>query len=158
VVEVLLVALGYATAPIIAARKLKDVSTLPMTAVCLSAATIIYTPAAVVTWPAELPSSGALASLAGLGVVCTGLAFIVFLGLLREVGPSRAMVFTYVNPAVAVAAGVLILGEPLTLTIIASFVLILGGSVLATGRGVRIRTRPAPSGSTTDSPGLTPTP
>jgi drug/metabolite transporter (DMT)-like permease len=153
VVEVLLVALGYATAPIIAARKLKDVATLPMTAVCLSAATIIYTPAAIVTWPQELPSSGALASLAGLGVVCTGLAFIVFLGLLREVGPSRAMVFTYVNPAVAVAAGVVILGEPLTVTIIASFVLILGGSVLATGRGVRIRPRPAPSGGATDSPG-----
>jgi drug/metabolite transporter (DMT)-like permease len=44
------------------------------------------------------------------------------------------MVFTYVNPAVAVTAGVLLLGEPLTLPVIAAFVLILTGSVLATAR------------------------
>jgi drug/metabolite transporter (DMT)-like permease len=43
-------------------------------------------------------------------------------------------VFTYVNPAVAVAAGVLLLGEPLTPTVLGAFALILGGSVLATSR------------------------
>ena len=42
--------------------------------------------------------------------------------------------FTYVNPAVAVAAGVLLLGEPLTATVLASFALILVGSALATRR------------------------
>ncbi len=69
-----------------------------------------------------------------LGVVCTALAFIVFLELIREVGTSRAMVFTYVNPAVAVAAGVALLGEPFSATVAASFALILAGCVLATGR------------------------
>ena len=63
---------------------------------------------------------------------CTALAFIVFFALIREAGTSRALVFTYVNPAVAVSAGVVLLGEPLTPAIIASFALILGGSVLAT--------------------------
>jgi hypothetical protein len=51
---------------------------------------------------------------------------------IREVGPSRAMVFTYVNPAVAVAAGVALLGEPFTATIAVSFALILAGCFLAT--------------------------
>ena len=43
------------------------------------------------------------------------------------------MVFTYVNPAVAVAAGVAFLSEPFTVTIAVSFALILAGSLLATG-------------------------
>ncbi|MFD1532558.1 DMT family transporter [Pseudonocardia aurantiaca] len=134
IVEVLLVAVCYATAPIIAARKLNDVPALPMTAVCLTGAALVYAPPAVLTWPAALPATEVLVALAGLALVCTALAFLVFFALIREVGPSRALVFTYVNPAVAVAAGVTVLGEPLTAAILVSFVLILGGSVLATSR------------------------
>jgi drug/metabolite transporter (DMT)-like permease len=132
IVEVLLVALCYATAPIIAARRLSDVPALPMTAVCLSGAALVYLPPAVLTWPQTLPDGRVLAALAGLAVFCTALAFLVFFALIREVGPSRALVFTYVNPAVAVTAGVLVLGEPLTASILVAFALILAGSVLAT--------------------------
>jgi drug/metabolite transporter (DMT)-like permease len=139
VAEVLLVAVGYATAPLIAARRLADVPALPMTAACLSLAALVYLPAAIVTWPARVPPAKVLAALAALGVVCTACAFIVFLALIREAGTSRAMTFTYVNPAVAVAAGVTLLGEPFTVTIAASFALILGGCLLATAA----RTRPA---------------
>jgi drug/metabolite transporter (DMT)-like permease len=71
-------------------------------------------------------------ALAGLGVVCTAAAFLVFFRLIAEVGPARATVITYVNPAVAVVLGVLVLGEHLTPAIGIAFVLILGGSVLAT--------------------------
>ena len=63
--------------------------------------------------------------------------------LLRaEVGAARATVVTYVNPAVAVALGALVLGEPFTAAIAGSFVLILAGSVLAT-RPARLRESPA---------------
>ncbi|RJL24798.1 DMT family transporter [Bailinhaonella thermotolerans] len=132
IVEVLLTAVCYATAPLIAARHLKDVDSLPMTAVCLGGAALVYAGPAVATWPDSMPSAPVLAALAGLALVCTALAFIVFFALIREVGASRALVFTYVNPAVAVAAGVIFLSEPLTPGIVASFVLILGGSILAT--------------------------
>ena len=135
VTEVLLVALGYATAPLIAARKLADVPALPMTAACLSLGALVWLPAAIATWPHQVPSGRALAALAALGVICTACAFLVFLALIREVGTSRAMVFTYVNPAVAVAAGVAFLAEPFTVTIAVSFALILAGSLLATGAG-----------------------
>lgn len=133
VTEVLLVAIGYAAAPLIAARKLADVPALPMTAACLSLTAIAYTPAAILTWPRQLPSGRVLAALAALGIICTACAFIVFLALIKEAGTSRAMVFTYINPAVAVAAGVTLLGEPFTATIAASFALILGGCLLAAG-------------------------
>jgi len=105
-----------------------------MTVACLSLAALAWTPAAIVTWPHRMPSGSVLASLAALGIVCTAFAFVVFLELIREVGTSRAMVFTYVNPAVAVTAGVTVLGEPFTATIAASFVLILTGCLLATAR------------------------
>ncbi|MBV8932093.1 MAG: DMT family transporter [Kutzneria sp.] len=130
-VEMLLVAVGYAAAPIIAARRLAGVPSLPMTAACLALAAFVYAPAAVATWPRELPAAQALGALAGLVVVCTALAFVVFFELIREVGVSRAMVFTYLNPVVAVAAGVVLLGEPLTVSIALSFLLIIVGSLLA---------------------------
>jgi len=142
VTEVLLVAVGYATAPLIAARKLGDVPALPMTTACLTLAALVWLPPAILTWPHRVPSGQALAAMAALGVVCTAFAFIVFLGLIREVGTSRAMVFTYVNPAVAVAAGVAFLSEPFTVTMAVSFALILGGCLLATGS----RRGPQPGG------------
>jgi drug/metabolite transporter (DMT)-like permease len=133
VTEVLLTALGYAAAPLIAARYLRDIPTLPLTVGCLSLGAIGYALPAAATWPAELPATKVLMALAGLGVICTALGFVLFFELIREVGTSRAMVFTYVNPAVAVTAGVVFLDEPLTGTIVAAFALILGGSFLATG-------------------------
>src|SRR6185312_926694 len=130
--EVLLVAVGYAVGPIIAARKLGEVPTMLVTASCLGFAALVYLPPALLTMPAALPAPEVLLALAGLGLLCTAAAFVLFFELIGEVGPTRAVVFTYVNPAVAVAAGVLLLGEPLTATVLAAFVLILLGSVLAT--------------------------
>jgi drug/metabolite transporter (DMT)-like permease len=149
VVEVLLVAVGYASAPLIAARKLADVPSLPMTAVCLSLAALVYSPAAFLDLPHRLPPARVLLALAALGVICTACAFIVFLELIREVGTARAMVFTYVNPAVAVTAGVVLLGEPFNTTIGVSFALILAGCVLATGQRHR---RPAEQQATAEAP------
>lgn len=141
VTEVLLTALGYAAGPLVASRKLADLPGLAVNAVCLSAAAVIYAPAAALTWPSELPSWQVLAALAALGAVCTATAFVLFFKLIAEVGPARATVITYINPAVAVALGVIVLGEPLTVEIVAAFVLILAGSILATRSGARRRAR-----------------
>ena len=75
-----------------------------------------------------------LAAIAGLAVICTAVAFLIFFALIAEAGPARASVITYINPAIAVAGGVWLLGERLTSAMIAAFALILGGSVLATRR------------------------
>jgi drug/metabolite transporter (DMT)-like permease len=94
-----------------------------------------YAPFAALSWPRHRPSAEVLAALAGLGVICTAAAFLVFFRLIAEVGPARATVITYVNPAVAVALGVLVLGEHLTAAAGVAFALILAGSVLATRPG-----------------------
>ena len=134
IIEVLMVATCYAIAPLIAARYLADVPALPMTAVCLGFAALVYAAPAAATWPTEMPSTRVLLALGGLAVICTALAFIVFFALIREVGAARALVFTYINPAVALAAGVLVLHEPLTAFNVAALALILAGCVLATRR------------------------
>jgi drug/metabolite transporter (DMT)-like permease len=82
-----------------------------------------------------------------LGAVCTAAAFVCFFELIREVGPSRATVITYVNPAVAVGLGVAFGGDAFGLTTAAGFVLILGGSVLATRNRRRTRAPVTPTPS-----------
>jgi drug/metabolite transporter (DMT)-like permease len=136
VTEVLLVAVCYAIAPLVAARFLADVPALPMTAACLTVAALIYAGPAVATWPTEMPSRRVLLAVTLLAVVCTALAFIAFFALIREVGAARALVFTYVNPAVAFAAGVIVLHEPVNAHNVVGLVLLLIGLLLATRRRV----------------------
>ncbi|ATL27367.1 Permease of the drug/metabolite transporter (DMT) superfamily [Streptomyces formicae] len=156
--EVMLTALGYAIAPLIAARHLREVPTLQLVAPCLALAALVYAPAAALSWPGTLPDAPTLASLAGLGVVCTALAFVLFLELIREAGPTRAVVFTYVNPAVAVAAGVTFLSEPLTADVMAAFALIIAGSFLATARAPGVRRVPWSARQTSRADGRVKTP
>ena len=137
--EVLMVALCYSIGPLVAARKLAGLPPLGLTAVCLAVAAICYAPLAAVSWPAAVPSAKVLGALAGLGVICTAVAFLGFFALIAEAGPARAAVITYVNPAVAVVLGVVVLGERVSMPTVAAFALILAGSVLAT------RSRPAAS-------------
>ena len=152
ITEVLLVALCYATGPLIASRKLADLPPLGMTAVCLGVAAVVYSVPAALTWPSATPSWRVLGALAGLAVVCTAAAFVIFFKLIAEVGPARASVITYVNPAVAVALGVSVLGERFTLSMAGAFALILGGSVLATRAGQRRGALPEPEPASVTQP------
>jgi drug/metabolite transporter (DMT)-like permease len=76
-------------------------------------------------------------------VECTALAFILFFYLIAEIGPVRATVITYVNPAVAVVLGVAFLGESFGFGTAVGFVLTLIGSFLATTPARRRARRPS---------------
>ena len=110
---------------------------------CLLALTVL-TPLALLHWPTRVPSLGVLASLLVLGLISTALAWLVFFALIAEVGASRGIVFTYVNPAVSVLLGVTLLGEPLGLGTIAGFLLILAGSWFSTGGRLLLPTKRLP--------------
>jgi drug/metabolite transporter (DMT)-like permease len=135
VLAVGLVVVGYATAPMIVSRALPDVPGVAAGSVALVVTALVYAPFAVpqlgeaVTAPAP-----ALLSVLTLGVLCTAVALALFFALIREVGPQRALVITFLNPAVAVLLGVLLLDEPLTLGLAVGLPLILTGCVLATRR------------------------
>ncbi len=138
--EMAVVIVCYAMGPQILARRLADLPGLGVVACSLGLCALGYLPFALLTAPSAVPRATALASILLLGVVCTATAFILFFQLIAEIGPIRATVITYVNPAVAVLLGVAILHERFTAGIGLGFALILLGSVLAN----RIRVKGAP--------------
>jgi drug/metabolite transporter (DMT)-like permease len=132
--EIALVTIGYALGPMIIARRLRGVPAVGVVTASLVLTAIAYTPIGVLQLPTHAPSLQVVLSVAGLGLVCTAVAFLLFFALIAEVGPVRATVITYVNPAVALALGIAVLGERFTAGTGVGFVLILLGSFLATRR------------------------
>jgi drug/metabolite transporter (DMT)-like permease len=130
--EVLLVAVGYATGATIISRKLSKLPSLGVVVASLAITALVYAPIGIAQLPSRSLSPSVSLAVAVLGVVCTAIGFIVFFALIREVGSARATVITYLNPAVALALGIAVLGEPLTLGIAMGFALIVLGSFLAT--------------------------
>ena len=133
--EVAIVAVCYAVGPIILARYLSGLPAVNVLAVSLAFCAIVYAPVTAFQWPSETPSSGVFASVVVLALVCTALAFLVFIALIAEVGPARATVITYVNPAVAaICSASPRVGEGSPSGWASGFVLVLLGSALATRR------------------------
>ncbi len=128
--EVLLVAVMYAIAPFIVARKLNEVPSLGSITLSLLMIGIAYLPIAFMTQH-ELPTTEATISLVLLGVICTAIAFILFFALIKEVGPVNAPLFTYINPIVALVAGVIILSEHLGVELLIGAPIVLLGCWLA---------------------------
>ncbi len=129
---ILVAAVCYAIGPMIVKRRLSDVDPLGPVAASLAIATLLLTPFAAADLPETTPSGEALASVAVLGLVCSALAFLFFFRLIAEVGPGRATIITYINPVVALALGVAILGESVTAGAVVGLLLILAGSWLST--------------------------
>jgi drug/metabolite transporter (DMT)-like permease len=145
-----LVLIGYATGPLVVSRALSEVSGVAASSIALFLTGVVYAPFAASQFD-ELDdvSTQAWLSLVALGVVCTALALALFFALIREVGPQRSLVITFVNPAVAVLLGVLLLDEPFTLGIALGLPLVLVGCVLATRRSTA--RRPEPSTESVDA-------
>ena len=132
--QIVVVVVGYAVGPAILARRLGGLPTVGVMALSLALCAVVYVPIAATQWPTVAPSTNVIASVVILAVICTAVAFLVFAALIDEVGPVRATVITYVNPAVAAVLGVLILNERFTVPMGIGFALVILGSTLATRR------------------------
>jgi drug/metabolite transporter (DMT)-like permease len=141
--EIGVVAVGYAVGPVIVSRYLSGLPSMGVIAVSLAACAIAYSPFATLQWPRSVPPVDTIVSVAVLAVVCTALAFVLFFALIAEIGPVRATVITYINPAVAAVLGVLVLSENFTFGMAVGFVLVIAGSVLATRRSRDAAAAPA---------------
>jgi len=132
IAEMLVVALCYATGPIILTRSLSELSGLAVMACSLALSALVYSPAAIISPPTDVPGKAWL-SVGVLALVCTAVAFVLFAKLIAEVGPTRATIITYVNPAVALSLGVVVLDEHVTTGMMVGFPLILAGCIVAAG-------------------------
>lgn len=84
-------------------------------------------------WPATLPGPRAWGAIAGLAVLCTGIAYILYFRLIENAGPARALAVTFLVPVFALAYGVVLLGETITLWMLGCGVVIVLGTALSTG-------------------------
>ncbi|CAN5287458.1 EamA family transporter [soil metagenome] len=134
--QMAIVVVGYALGPAILSRWMPDLPGVGVVALSLAGAAIAYLPLVALTgaWPTVWPSAVVTVSIIVLAVVCSALAFLLMIGLIDEIGPVRATTITYVNPAVAILAGVIVLGERVTVWTVVGFALVLAGSWLVTRR------------------------
>jgi drug/metabolite transporter (DMT)-like permease len=140
----LVVLLCYAFGPVMTSRKLKGIDAVATSGLAAACAAVILTPPVLLQLPSRIPSTLTMVSLGVLGLLCSVVALVAWFFLIEEAGPSRASIVIYLNPVVAVLAGVAVLHEQLTLAALAGMLLILSGSWLATtGRVPLLRPRPA---------------
>lgn len=114
-------------------RYLHGVDTIAASTLSLLVAAVVLAPFAVVTWPSQAVSLKAWASVAGLGVLCTAMAYIFYFRLVTHVGPARAIAVTFLVPVFAVVWGAIFLDEQITPNMIAGGAVILLGTALSTG-------------------------
>ncbi|MDE2386876.1 MAG: DMT family transporter, partial [Actinomycetales bacterium] len=117
-----------------AAHKISHVPSEGMIGLSMAIVAVVYAVPAAFTLPADIakaPSLGAWASLLGLGVICSAIAFVVFFALIKEIGSARATLITYPNTAVAILLGVLVARETFTLGMGIGLPLVAVGSYFA---------------------------
>ena len=123
----------YGFAACYTTRYLKGVEPMAMATGSISASAILLMPTAVMAWPTTPVSGLAWAAALALSLVCTGLAYIIFYGLIDRVGASRSITVTFLVPIFGILWGMIFLSEPLTLRMIVATVIVLLGTLLATG-------------------------
>ncbi len=131
---VILASIMYAYAVLMITTNLPGVDGIAINGVAMGLTCLFYTPIAIATWPSNPVSADAIAALVVLGVFSTAIAFMLFFIVIVEIGVARGSLTTYVNTAVAVVLGILILDEPITLGIIVGLPMVLLGSFLASRR------------------------
>jgi drug/metabolite transporter (DMT)-like permease len=138
---VLLASVGYAIGGFLIKSKMKDMQPIGVVTSTMATSALLTVPLVLVTFPTEAPHLKAVAAMAALGAGGTGVAFVIFYGLIADLGPSKASIVAYIAPVFALFYGVAFLDEAFTLATVAGMLLILGGSWLAgegkLPRGVR---------------------
>jgi drug/metabolite transporter (DMT)-like permease len=126
-------ALCYAGAGLYAGRRLREISPLVTALGTLTAATFATLPIALFQLPSHVTGWKVPASVLTLGIAGTGLAYILYYGLISGAGASRAILITYLVPTFAVVYGALLLGEAVTAAAVGGLALVLAGVGLGTG-------------------------
>ena len=123
----------YGVAASYTKRHLTGVDPLTVAAGTMTGATLVLAPIALLTWPAAPISLHAWGAVLGLGVACTGVAYLLFFRLIAAVGPARAITVTFVIPIFGILWGALFLGERVSMGMVEACAAILVGTALATG-------------------------
>lgn len=125
--------LSYAVSASFTRRYLSELAPLSNAAGSLIGASVVLLPLAFMQWPQQPPDLAAWSSTLMLGVLSTGLAYVLFFRLIDRIGSTRAITVTFLIPVFGMLWGALFLGESTTLNMVAGTVVILLGTALTTG-------------------------
>ncbi|MFT3906485.1 MAG: DMT family transporter [Steroidobacteraceae bacterium] len=114
-------------------RYLADLPAAATASATLLCSSLWVAPLAIGTWPQQAIGARSWISAALLGIVCSGIAFVLYYRLIRHLGPARASTVTYLIPLFGVVWAWIVLGEQPTWNMVIAGVLILGGVALAQG-------------------------
>ncbi|MBA6339516.1 DMT family transporter [Colwellia sp. MB02u-10] len=129
----MLAALCYGISANYTKKNLSTIKPLALAAGSQIAATAMLLPLSLFFIPETLPSSNAIWSVLLIGVICTGVAYILFFRLIAQLGPAKAISVTYLIPAFGILWGALFLGETISLMMLLGGGIILLGVALTTG-------------------------
>jgi len=129
----------YALSALYAGRAVRAFPPLDVTIGQLGVGLLLALPFGLAQLPSEAPPAKAVAAIVALGALSTGVAYLLYFTLIARAGASRAILVTYLVPAFALVYGTVFLDEPVTVSALAGLVLILGGTALGTGMGLRRR-------------------
>lgn len=87
----------------------------------------------VLLWPARVPGPSAWLAVLAIGVLCTGIAYVLYFRLIDRVGAAASLTVTFLIPVFAVIYGLLFLGESVTLWMLLCAAIILFGTALSVG-------------------------
>ena len=152
---VVMTALCYAGGILYAGRKLQGVAPMVIALGTMGTAAVMIAPVGIAQAPSAMPSGETILAVLILGVICSAIAYLLYFGIMAGAGASRAILVTYLVPAVAVFYGAVFLSEPVTASSLVGLVLILGGVALGTGAvspvaSLRARLRPSAPASRRD--------
>lgn len=130
-------ALFYGVGVNLIRRYLSGIPVSAVAAATLLGASALLAPFAIATWPRHPIQTESWVSATLLGLLCTGIAFVLYYRLINRIGAPRAAMVTYLIPLFAALWAWLALGEPVTPTMLLSAVLILSGVALSQRRNRR---------------------
>jgi drug/metabolite transporter (DMT)-like permease len=128
---IVLASFGYGVGAWFVKRRVRNVQPVAMVGATTATVAVLMAPFAVLGAPAHAPGLAATGSLLALGVLCTGLAFVIFYSLVSSDGPAKASLVGYIAPGFSIVYGITLLDESFTVATGAGLILILGGSWLA---------------------------
>jgi drug/metabolite transporter (DMT)-like permease len=129
----LLATLSYGYSANVAKRYFSGVPPTAVAAGSQAAAALWLAPFALMFWPSQAIANRDWWAVVALGVLCTGVAYLLYFRLLARIGPARAITVTFLIPVFAMIWGGLVLSEAVTASMAVGCLLILAGTALATG-------------------------
>jgi drug/metabolite transporter (DMT)-like permease len=136
-VAVIGTALCYAFSVLYAGRAVRGVPPLQVSIGQLGTATVLAAPFGLAQLPDEVPAAKTILAVVLLGILGSGIAYLLYFALIASAGASRAILVTYLVPAFALVYGAAFLDEALTWVALTGLALVLGGTALATGVAMR---------------------